>query len=47
MATGGQNSVQLDAQALRAEGLDPDDSADVAAIDTVRWELSLLLGFQR
>ena len=32
------------AQALRAEGLDPDDSADVAAIDTVRWELSLTAG---
>jgi hypothetical protein len=35
------------AQALRAEGLDPDDPAVVAAIDMVRWELSLLLGFQR
>ena len=31
-----------DAQALRAEGLDPDDPAVVAAIDLVRWELSLL-----
>ena len=31
-----------DAQALRAEGLDPDDPAIVAAIDLVRWELSLL-----
>jgi hypothetical protein len=29
-----------DAQALRAEGLDPDDPAVVAAIDMVRWELS-------
>src|SRR6516225_3305143 len=28
------------AQALRAEGLDPDDPAVVAAIDMVRWELS-------
>ena len=29
-------------QALRAEGLDPDDPAVVAAIDLVRWELSLV-----
>jgi hypothetical protein len=29
-------------QALRAEGLDPDDPAVIAAIDLVRWELSLL-----
>jgi hypothetical protein len=29
------------AQALRAEGLDPDDPAVIAAIDLVRWELSL------
>jgi hypothetical protein len=36
-----------DAQALRVEGFDPDDPAVVAAIDLVRWELSLLLGFQR
>jgi hypothetical protein len=28
-------------EALRAEGLDPDDPAVVAAIDLVRWELSL------
>jgi len=28
-------------QALRAEGLDPDDSDVRAAIDLVRWELSL------
>jgi hypothetical protein len=27
-------------QALRAEGLDPDDPAVIAAIDFVRWELS-------
>ena len=47
MATGGQNSVQLDAQALRAEGFEPDDPAVIAAIDLVRWELSLLSGFQR
>jgi hypothetical protein len=35
------------AQALRAEGLDPDDHAVVAAIDLVRLELSRLLGLQR
>ena len=34
-------------QALRAEGLDPDDSAVMAAIGLVRWELSLLSGLQR
>ena len=28
-------------QALRAEGLDPDDRAVIAALDLVRWELSL------
>jgi hypothetical protein len=28
-------------QALRAEGLDLDDPAVIAAIDLVRWELSL------
>jgi hypothetical protein len=28
-------------QALRAEGLDPDDPSVIAAIDLVRWELSL------
>jgi hypothetical protein len=28
-------------QALQAEGLDPDDPAVIAAIDLVRWELSL------
>jgi hypothetical protein len=28
-------------QALQAEGLDPDDPAVVAAIDMMRWELSL------
>jgi hypothetical protein len=28
-------------QALRAEGLDPDDPVIIAAIDLVRWELSL------
>jgi hypothetical protein len=30
-----------EAQAVRAEGLDPDDPAVIAAIDLVRWELSL------
>ena len=30
-----------DAQALRAEGLDPDDPDVRPAIDLVRWELSL------
>jgi hypothetical protein len=29
-------------QALRAEGLDPDDPAVRAGIDLVRWELSML-----
>jgi hypothetical protein len=29
-------------QALHAEGLDPDDPAVIAAIDLVRWELSLI-----
>jgi hypothetical protein len=28
-------------QALRAEGLDPDNPAVIAAIDLVRWGLSL------
>jgi hypothetical protein len=28
-------------QALQAEGLNPDDPAVIAAIDLVRWELSL------
>jgi hypothetical protein len=29
-------------QALRDEGLNPDDPAVIAAIDLVRWELSLI-----
>ena len=28
-------------QAVREEGFDPDDPAVIAAIDLVRWELSL------
>lgn len=32
----------IERDALRAEGLDPDDPAVVAAIDFVRWELQLL-----
>jgi hypothetical protein len=32
---------------MRAEGLDPDDPAVVAAIDLVAWELSLLADFVR
>jgi hypothetical protein len=32
-----------EARAVRAEGLDPDDPVVVAAIDLVRWELSLVL----
>jgi hypothetical protein len=31
-------------EAIRAEGLDPDDSAVRAALDLVRWELELLGG---
>jgi hypothetical protein len=30
-----------EAEALQAERLDPDDPAVIAAIDLVRWELSL------
>lgn len=43
---GASNSVVdgEERQALVDEGLDPDDSAVVAAIDLVRWELSLLFG---
>ena len=33
--------INEDAQALRDEGLDPNDPAVIAAIDLVRWELSL------
>jgi hypothetical protein len=40
-----QHAVDAEeAQAVRAEGLDPDDPAVVAAKDMVRWELSLLVG---
>lgn len=31
-------------EALRAEGLDPDDPAVVTAINFVRWELEMLGG---
>jgi hypothetical protein len=31
-----------EAEAIRAEGLDPDDPAVRAALDLVRWELELL-----
>jgi hypothetical protein len=31
-------------EAIRAEGLDPDDPAVVSALDMVRWELQLLPG---
>jgi hypothetical protein len=34
-------------EALRAEGLDPDDPAVAAAIDMARWELSRYLGVRR
>jgi hypothetical protein len=30
-----------EAEAIEAEGLNPDDLAAIAAIDLVRWELSL------
>jgi hypothetical protein len=33
-----------DREALRAEGLEPDDPAVVMALNVVRWELSLLAG---
>jgi hypothetical protein len=32
----------IEREAIRAEGLDPDDQAVVTAIDLVRWELSML-----
>jgi hypothetical protein len=32
-----------EAEAVRAEGFDPDNPAVVASIDLVRWEASLLL----
>jgi hypothetical protein len=31
----------VERDAIRDEGLDPDDPAVIAAIDLVRWELSL------
>jgi hypothetical protein len=33
--------MSKNAQALPAEGLDPDNPAVIAAINLVRWELSL------
>jgi hypothetical protein len=33
--------MTTNAKLLRAEGLDPNDPAVIAAIDLVRWELSL------
>ena len=44
LATGRTSNTGVDAderQALRDERLDPDDPAVIAAIDLVRWELSL------
>jgi hypothetical protein len=32
----------VEAEAIRAEGLDPDDPAVQMALDLVRWELELL-----
>lgn len=34
---------EQDRQVLLAEGLDPDDPRVIAAMDLVRWELSLLV----
>ena len=36
----------IEREEIRADGLDPDDRAVVAAIDLVRWELSLYFGDQ-
>jgi hypothetical protein len=33
---------EIEREAIRAEGLDPDDPVVVTAIDFARWELSLL-----
>jgi hypothetical protein len=35
---------EIEREAIRAEGLDPDDPAVVMAIDLVRWELLLHFG---
>lgn len=32
----------IDREAIRAEGFNPDDPAMVTAIDLVRWELSVI-----
>jgi hypothetical protein len=34
----------VDREAIRAEGLDPDDPVIMRAIDLVRWELPLYFG---
>jgi hypothetical protein len=34
----------VEAEAIRAEGLDPEDPAVQAALDLTRWELELLNG---
>ena len=50
MATGHTSNTGVDddeRQALRAEGLDPDNPGVIAAIDLVRWELSLMPLSQR
>jgi hypothetical protein len=33
---------EIERAAIRDEGYDPDDPAIIAAIDRVRWELSML-----
>lgn len=41
----GESVVDADERwALAAEGLDPNDSRLVAAIDVVRWQVSLVFG---
>jgi hypothetical protein len=36
----------VEREAIRAEGHDPDDPAVVTAIDLIRWELSMHVGDQ-
>lgn len=38
---------EIEREAARAEGLDPDDPAVQAAIDLVRWELELFAAILR